>query len=196
MYRTLGRRFAAWLQGTFARRPVRKSQAERTAMRRSPLVDLGRVVRASRPLIEEQLRSLRAQNQLIDTLEDYLARAWKEREDYVHDYYELLRGILSVLEEDDGPRDPLDGLRMVRDRLGQVLTQQGVSPIAVKTGDRFCSETQRSVEVERSCDVRPGTVLRLLEIGYRRTLPDGESVVVRPAQVVVSGHLSETEESR
>ena len=189
MFSTLKRKFVAW-------RGFDQPQAKDTVASRSPLVNLGRVIRTAHPLIEEQLRSLRAQQELVDTLDDHLARAWKEREDYVRDYYELLRGVIRALEEDEGPQDPIDRLSAARDRLGQVLKEQGVSSFEVKTGDRFCSETQCSVDVERSGEASPGTVLRLLETGYRRTLADGESVVVRPAQVVVSGHLPETEEFR
>ncbi len=146
-------------------------------------------------MIEEQFSSLRSLNDSIGAIEEDLARAWSEREQCIQDYYDLLRGILQVLDECTEVSDEAGCPGMVRAKIQKVLQEQGVEATCVEPGDRFSSETQCSEEVEPSFEYAPGTVLRLLETGYQRRCADGHRVVVRPARVVVTCSPPDSEES-
>jgi molecular chaperone GrpE (heat shock protein) len=154
-----------------------------------------RAVRDAQPLIEQQFDSMQSLNGLITTIEEMLSQLWCGRERITGDYYDLLDSLLEALDECGDVNSDDSQLAIVRSRLERALRDQGVEPIAVATGQPFCSATQTSEAVDESAEFSPGTVLRLLETGYQRCLADGNIVLVRPARVVVSGPIHDCQES-
>ncbi len=71
-------------------------------------------------------------------------------------------------------------------RLEGLLREQDIVVIPVAAGDAFCADIHVCSRTEPLPNVSPGRVLAVVSPGYRRRLSSGESVVVRPVQVVVS----------
>lgn len=74
----------------------------------------------------------------------------------------------------------LTGVQMVSQQLNETLARHGLEPIAAE-GEMFDPERHEAVSQQPSGDVKPGTVLIVVQTGYR--LGDR---VVRPAKVIVA----------
>lgn len=122
---------------------------------------------------------------LSDIRED-VGLAWQEQSRASQEYYDLARGILLALDDlrELAARQP--GISDLAARLEGLLRQQDIVAIPVAAGDAFCTDIHVCSRTEPSPDASPGRVLAVVSPGYRRRLSSGETVVVRPVQVVVS----------
>jgi hypothetical protein len=122
--------------------------------------------------------------------------AWQDQSRASQEYYDLARGIMLALDDlrELAAREP--NLSDLAARLEGLLREQNVAAIPVAAGDAFCADFHVCGRTEASPDVAPGRVLAVILPGYRRRLSSGETVVVRPVQVVVSQLLAEAEEPK
>lgn len=162
----------------------------------NPLAELLHVVQDAQAVVEQQLAAARLTDDLLAAIERQLGLAWSEREKLTGDYYALLRSVITVWEDCGSSSDAGPELQVVRTGLEKALRQQGVEVTPVAAGDVFDPDTQSCEEVEPSAECAPGTVLRVLETGYRRWLGDGSLVIVRPAKVVIGQTSEKLQESR
>lgn len=98
--------------------------------------------------------------------------------------------VLSNEPEDPNLRNYLVGFQYIYRNLVSVLESEGVSEVSPKVGDKFDASKMNAVEVEES-DGPEGLVTKVITNGYK--LHDR---LVRPANVVVSGHPHVEEETK
>lgn len=98
--------------------------------------------------------------------------------------------VLSNEPEDPNLRNYLVGFQYIYRNLVSVLESEGVSEVSPKVGDKFDASKMNAVEVEES-DGPEGLVTKVITNGYK--LHDR---LVRPANVVVSGHPHVEEEAK
>lgn len=100
---------------------------------------------------------------------------------------DLLEELIGVLDSFDlglaalekaGPVEK--GVYMVRSKLDSVLKQRGLERLPVKAGDKFDPSISEAI-VEAESDQPPGTILEVIENGYKL-----HDKVLRPARVKVS----------
>ena len=97
---------------------------------------------------------------------------------------------LAVDPESMTVENMLLGVSMVRDELAKALEQHGVARIEPTLGDALDANSHEAVSRETCPDAKPGTIVRLLQVGYR--IGD---VVVRAAQVAVASEPSDGDEA-
>jgi molecular chaperone GrpE (heat shock protein) len=162
----------------------------------NPLTRINRAAQDVLAAVGQQLDATRRVDDGLREIEEQVSRAWRERDSLTRDYYAALRGVLRVLDDCQALSTGSPGLPAVLAALEKLLHEQAVEPIPITVGDRFQAETQCCEQTEASAAVPPGTVLRVLAVGYRRRLADGMAAIVRPARVVVSQAAGESQESR
>jgi molecular chaperone GrpE len=101
----------------------------------------------------------------------------------VVDNLERALDVVAAGERDDGrPEEHLaDGVRLVHSELVAVLARNGVEAFDPR-GERFDPELHEALSMRSEDGAEPGTVLDVVEKGYRLN-----GAVLRPARVVVSG---------
>jgi molecular chaperone GrpE len=87
---------------------------------------------------------------------------------------------LALQHGDADPRTILDGVAGVREQALSVLAGLGFRPVG-EVGEAFDPVRHEAAEVVRDSDAPPGTVVRVLRVGYG----DGDRLL-RPAVVAVS----------
>jgi hypothetical protein len=151
-----------------------------------PLANVHQTVRNTLPVIEDQLVAIRIIEQSLSGIEEAVGLAWRDRENLTANYYTLLRGVLQILDDCHSLGDNGQEFEVVFSGFERILCEQGVEVIPVTEGQRFQPDSQCCEETEASSEHASGTVLRIVQSGYQRRLPNGSSLVVRPARVVVS----------
>ena len=188
-----------WLHGLVRGCKPSRRLAERhgsqQASATSPLTGVHQAVHNALPLLEQQLSGMRMMDELLVGIEDQLARAWREREGLIEDYYAVVQGVLRVLDDCQTMRDKTPELQVIKAELERILRHQRVEMITVAIGDHFQPDLACCEQTEASDEHAPGTVLRVLESGYQRRLDDGNTVVIRPARVAVSQSQATLKES-
>ena len=132
----------------------------------------------------------------LNDIREEVGLAWQDQSRANQQYYDLARGILLALDDlrELAARQP--DLSDVAARLEGLLREQDMAAIPVAVGDSFCADIHVCSRTEPSAAVAPGRVLTVVSPGYRRRLSSGETVVVRPVQVVVSQSPVECQETR
>ncbi len=183
-------RLKGWLAKVVLANDVQGPSPTGTGLPRStkanPLTAVRQAVQGALPVVEEQFAALRTMEELLLAVEDCVGQAWHEREALIDDYYQILRGLLRVLDDCRIVTEENAELDVVCSGLGKLLDEQQVEQIEVHDGDSFQPERHDCEQTEESEQYAPGTVLRVVETGYQRRLANGNTVVVRPARVVVS----------
>jgi len=121
--------------------------------------------------------------------ENYRKRAVRDQERLVaHAHERLVRELLPVLDDleralEAGARHEeaqlVDGVQLVERALRGALAKEGLTEI--ETAGQFDPHVHEALLTQPSADTEPGTVLEVVQRGYR--LGDR---VVRPARVIVS----------
>ncbi|MHB1035623.1 MAG: nucleotide exchange factor GrpE [Pirellulales bacterium] len=147
---------------------------------------LHRISRDARAIIESQFEHARALDQMLAEMDGQLGRAWQELRAESDNYAAILQRLMRVLDDCQAMslQDPV--VADFHAKLLRVLQEQAIEPIVASPGDRFSAEDHSCEQAEPTAEYPPGTLLRVLQTGYRRRFPDGSAVVIRPAHVVVS----------
>jgi molecular chaperone GrpE len=121
--------------------------------------------------------------------ENYRKRAVREQERLVaHAHERLVRELLPVLDDLERALEAaerheeaqlVEGVKLVENSLRAALAKEGLTE--VDTSGRFDPHVHEALLTQPSEDAEPGTVLEVVQRGYRL----GDKVV-RPARVIVS----------
>ena len=121
--------------------------------------------------------------------ENYRKRAVRDQERLVaHAHERLVRELLPVLDDLERALEAaarheeaqlVDGVQLVEQALRGALAKEGLTEI--ETAGQFDPHVHEALLTQPSADTEPGTVLEVVQRGYR--LGDR---VVRPARVIVS----------
>jgi len=189
IHRISGHRFSR-----FANRHPTSETAEVAGTAARPLARIHRAAEEAAALTERLFCEARLMEERLTEIQEQLGLAWQEVSQTNGEFYSLLRAILLLLDDcrtlggDQGA-----GSEFVA-RLENLLRESGVERIAVADGSRFCPDIHECAKAEPTTESPPGVVLSTLTPGYRRRLPSGEMVTVRPANVIVSQFPAEAEE--
>jgi len=116
--------------------------------------------------------------------------AERARQEFVRDLLPILDQFDLALEhaERGEAQQILQGVRMVRDGLMQLLAQRKVAPIRPEPGEEFDPNRHEAMMMEPTDEVEPNRIVRMIQIGYAM----GDTVL-RPAKVVIARAPSEEE---
>ncbi len=100
---------------------------------------------------------------------------------------ELILELITILDNFDLGLAALEksgqverGIYMIRTQMSDILRKRGLSPLSVKAGDQFDPQLSEVVG-EQESDKPPGTILQVIEIGYKL-----HNKLIRPARVKLS----------
>jgi molecular chaperone GrpE len=138
-------------------------------------------------LAQANERALRTQAEL----ENFRKRMWRELEDQQrYAAMPLVRDVVGILDDVDraiaaaetagDSSKLLEGIKLVRTRLANVLSQHGVREIEAQ-GAAFDPAVHEAIMQEASGEHEPGAVTHVALPGYKL-----HERVVRPAQVIVA----------
>ena len=96
--------------------------------------------------------------------------------------------VLSNEPEDPALKNYLIGFQFIYRNLVSVLESEGVKELAPAIGDKFDAKTMNAIEVQEA-DMEDGRIVKVVTKGYQ--LHDR---LVRPVNVIVSGHPQKEEE--
>jgi len=148
--------------------------------------------------LQELERKAAERDEYLDLLQrvradyaNYQKRVQKEREvERLYASMPLVADLLNVVdnferaieaaESEEASPGLLEGIRMIHQQLLDTLARHGVKPIEAQ-GRPFDPDVHEAMMKEQTDEVPPGTVIRVLQKGYK--LHDR---VVRPAKVVVA----------
>ena len=126
--------------------------------------------------------------------ENYRKRAVRDQERLVaHAHERLVRELLPVLDDLERALEAaarheeaqlVDGVQLVERALRGALAKEGLTEI--ETAGQFDPHVHEALLTQPSADAEPGTVLEVVQRGYRI----GDKVV-RPARVIVSSEPAE-----
>jgi molecular chaperone GrpE len=126
--------------------------------------------------------------------ENYRKRALRDQERLVaHAHERLVRELLPILDDLERTLEAaerheeaqlVDGVKLVEKSLRAALAKEGLTEI--DTGGQFDPHVHEALLTQTSPDAEPGSVLDVVQRGYRL----GDKVV-RPARVVVAAETSE-----
>jgi len=160
-----------------------------------PLARIFRAAEDAAAATEQLFADARKVEDCMSDIRDEVGLAWQEQGRASKEYYELARGVLLALDDLRALAGHQPVINDLVSRLEGMLREQDIVAIPVAAGDPFSADIHVCGKAEPSSGVPPGCVLAVLSPGYRR-LGSGESVVVRPVQVVVSQSPVEAAESK
>ena len=73
--------------------------------------------------------------------------------------------------------------------ISRILAEEGIEEIPVKTGDKFSSTNHKRVESRPDSSLK-SSVLEITRKGYWIKSENGEDIVLRPTDVIVSSGTS------
>jgi molecular chaperone GrpE (heat shock protein) len=183
-------RLAHWFTDGECRSPTPRSSNGDTPQppcrEGNPLTGIRLAVQDAGAVVENQYQALRLTEDRLARIEEHLHRAWQERDGLLRDYHAILKGLLRLLDDVLASSPDQEGLPNIRAGLEKLLKEQGVERIPIAVGEPFQPETQCCEQTEPSDTVPPGSVVRILESGYRITRPGRNGEILRSARVVVS----------
>ena len=86
-----------------------------------------------------------------------------------------------VISQDLKGNQIIKGFLKIQDQLREILEKEGLEEIQVKTGERFNPEIHEAVGTIESKDLPEGTIVQILQKGYRF-----KGKVVRPVKIKIS----------
>jgi hypothetical protein len=134
--------------------------------------EAGRILREA----DDKLLELERQHAAVQR---QCTAAWVEKQALLDRYYEVLRTVLTLIDdcESGGTAE------VILESLKKLLEDQRVESLQVKRGESFDARVHKAVDDMRAGSSRPAVVVDILQRGYIQNLQDGTSVVLRPAAV-------------
>jgi molecular chaperone GrpE (heat shock protein) len=122
-------------------------------------------------------------------IEDYGAKSWNQEKELEGKYYRLADSLFLLIDHlenaiKDGKKS--DEIGWIYRRICRILEDEGIEEIPVKRGDQFNSTYHKHVD-SRPEELPKSTVLEVTRKGYYMKDETGEDIILRPAEVVVSG---------
>jgi molecular chaperone GrpE (heat shock protein) len=152
----------------------------------SPLARLNRDLCDLEATVNQFATAFRLLQEQIAVVRKCAGLAWQDREAMQAEYYAAIRDILRVLDDAQLVEAAAPQTQPLCDALRRLVRQQRIEPLGAAEGDPFQSELHECESTVAAPQHRPGTIVRVLEKGYVRTLNDGSMAIVRPARVIVS----------
>jgi molecular chaperone GrpE (heat shock protein) len=181
-----------------------------SALREPSAVPLGvlnvqmRATREKLANLGSYLKELEKDQQSLQAL---WAEAWKERETSLNQYYDLLRSILDAYDLCSKYAETTPIFQEIHANFQRVLKKQGVFSLGTQPGDPFDAKLHECVETVSNASYSRGVITMVIMMGFSKSYPDGQIMLVRPSQVIVnlyeaaqesnqnSNHLNQEEES-
>jgi len=101
--------------------------------------------------------------------------------DKLIDSIEVFDQAIGMQTEDPTLKNFLIGFKMIKEMMFTVLSDEGVSVIALKVGDKFDPNFAQAVDITSTPDTADNTIVKIIKKGYKY-----KDRLLRPAMVVIN----------